>query len=36
MNSPLSQKNFATEDTEDTEDTEEKQKRRKENWVIKG
>jgi hypothetical protein len=30
MNSPLSQKNF------DTEDTEEKQKRRKENWVIKG
>src|SRR6266850_6727884 len=33
MNSPLSQKNFATEDTEDTE---EKQKRRKENWVYKG
>jgi hypothetical protein len=33
MNSPLSQKNFATENTEDTE---EKQKRRKENWVIKG
>src|SRR5258708_12805070 len=30
MNSPLSQKNF------DTEDTAEKQKRRKENWVIKG